>query len=301
MSPFLKISGKLQGIPAAAMAALILFAGSCLPAWASSPVLNVVVPRESAVGRPFLVYVSSLSVISGLEASWDGKTVPMDITRTGEVSEAMVLLGTDVADDVPGIKKIKIQAVIDGSAVVVAREIKVAAVEFPVQRLTLPEAMVTPPKELLDRIADERVETARALATVSQARKWNLPMVRPVPGTITSPYGLRRILNGEPRSPHRGVDYRAKDGDPVRSAADGTVILSADHYYPGACIYVDHGSGVISVYMHLSRRLVDAGDTVSAGEVIGLAGRTGRVTGPHLHFGLSLQGSMVDPEPLLER
>lgn len=284
------------------MAALIIFTGGCCrPAWSSFPPLNVVVPLESAVGRPFLVYVSSLSEISTLEISWDGKTVPMEIARTEGISEAMILLGTDVADAVPGIKEIRIKAVIDGSAVTFSREVKVAPVEFPVQKLTLPEAMVTPPREVLDRIAGERVETARALATVSQARKWNLPMIRPVPGIITSPYGFRRILNGKPRSPHRGVDYRAKDGDPVRSTADGTVILSADHYYSGECIYVDHGCGVISTYMHLSRRLVDAGDTVSAGETIGLAGRTGRVTGPHLHFGLSLQGSMVDPEPLLER
>lgn len=294
-------SGRLRGILTAVAAALLFFAAASPPAWSYSPSLNVVVPRESAVGRPFLLYVSYTSEISSLEVSWDGKTLPLEIVGTGEIFEAMALLGTDVADAVPGMKVIKIQAVIDGSEVTLSREIKVAPVEFPVQRLALPEDMVTPPKETLDRIADERKSTARALATVSLARKWSLPMVRPVPGIITSPYGFRRILNGKPRSPHRGVDYRAKDGDPVRSAADGTVILSADHYYAGACIYVDHGSGVISVYMHLSRRLVDAGDTVSAGEVIGLAGRTGRVTGPHLHFGISLQGNMVDPEPLLER
>lgn len=301
MIPRLKISGKLRGIPAVATVALLFFAVGCLTAWSSQLPLNVIAPRESVVGRPFLVFVSSPSEISELDVTWGGTTVSLAIERTGDASEAMILLGTDVANAVPGIKEIMIRAMIDGSAVTLSREIKVAAVEFPVQRLVLPEAMVTPPKEVLDRIANERAETTRALAIVSQSRKWSLPMVRPVPGIVTSPYGSRRILNDKPRSPHRGVDYRAKEGDPVRSAANGDVMLSADHYYAGECIYVDHGSGVISVYMHLSRRLVSAGDSVSAGEVIGLAGMTGRVTGPHLHFGLSLLGSMVDPEPLLER
>lgn len=284
-----------------AAAALLFFMGSSFPVWSFSPPLNVVAPGESAVGRPFLVYVSSIADISELEVLWDGETVPLEIERTGDISEAMALLGTDVADAKPGVKEIRIRAVIDGTDVKLAKEIRIAPSEFPVQRLTLPEAMVTPPKEVLDRIADERSETARALAVLSHERKWTIPMVRPVPGIVTSPYGFRRILNGKPRSPHRGVDYRAREGDPVRSAADGVVILSADHYYAGECLYVDHGGGVVSVYMHLSGRLVEAGDAVSAGDAIGLAGRSGRVTGPHLHFGLCLQGNMVDPEPLLER
>jgi len=97
------------------------------------------------------------------------------------------------------------------------------------------------------------------------------------------------------------VDYRAAEGTPVKAAADGTVVLSADHYFAGRCVYLDHGGGVVSVYLHLSKRLVEEGDVVSAGDVIGLSGRSGRVTGPHLHFGLCLQGMMVNPEPLLGR
>lgn len=295
------VSWRLRGILAVATAGLLLFAGGCPPARSSSQPLNVVAPRETAIGRPFQVYVSSRSNMAGLTVSWGGKEIPVEIRREGEISEGVVLLGTDVLNASPGKKTLEIRAAMDGSEVMVSREVQVASVEYPVQRLTLPEAMVTPPKKVLDRISGERKEVAGALATVTQERRWDLPMVRPVPGLITSPYGFRRILNDKPRSPHRGVDYRAKEGDPVMSAADGTVILSADHYYAGECVYVDHGNGVISVYMHLSKRLAVDGDRVSAGDVIGLAGKTGRVTGPHLHFGICIQGSMVDPEFLLER
>jgi murein DD-endopeptidase MepM/ murein hydrolase activator NlpD len=97
------------------------------------------------------------------------------------------------------------------------------------------------------------------------------------------------------------VDYRAADGTPVKAAADGRVILSADHYFAGRCVYLDHGGGVLTLYLHLSSRLVEVGEMVSAEDIIGLSGRSGRVTGPHLHFGLCLQGMMVNPEPLLER
>ncbi|MDO9509110.1 MAG: M23 family metallopeptidase [Thermovirgaceae bacterium] len=299
MIQLVRISGRLRGILAAVAAAILFFAAAFPPALSSSASLNIVAPRESAVGRPFLVYVSSMSNMTGLTISWGGKMIPVEVRREGDISEGVALLGTDVGNSAPGTKKLEISAGIDGSVETVSREVQVASVEYPVQRLTLPEAMVTPPKVVLERISREREESSSALAAVSPERKWDLPMVRPVPGVTTSPYGFRRILNGQPRSPHRGVDYRAKEGDPVMSCAAGTVLLSADHYYAGECLYVDHGNGVVSVYMHLSSRMVSAGDQVSAGDVIGLAGRTGRVTGPHLHFGLSLQGSMVDPEPLL--
>jgi len=286
-------------LPAAA--ALLVFLAVSSTALSSQRSTTVVAPRESAVGQPFMVYVSSLFDMTSLEVSWGGRSLQVEIRREGDIREGLALLGSDVAEPSPVEREIGIRAVIGGSEVKITREINVAPVDYPEQRLTLPEAMVTPPKEVLERIRREREESSAALSAVSKERMWSLPMVRPVPGIITSPYGFRRILNGKPKAPHRGVDYRAREGDPVMSASAGTVVLSADHYYAGECIYVDHGGGVVSVYMHLSGRMVSAGDHVSAGDTIGLAGRTGRVTGPHLHFGLSLLGSMVDPELLLER
>jgi len=281
---------------AAFLILVAVFAGGVL---AAAPELVVLAPVETGIGSPFLVYISSTEPLEDVVISWEGKQLPLEVERSGDISEAMVLLGTDVGSSRSGPRTIEIGASAGGRSVAVSRTITVADVDFPVQRLSLPEEMVTPPKEVLERIKREREESSRALATMSSGRKWSVPMVRPVPGIITSPYGFRRILNDQPRSPHRGIDYRAAVGDPVRAAADGTVLLSTEHYYAGQCVYLDHGNGVVSVYMHLSERKVKEGDPVSAGDAVGLAGKSGRVTGPHLHFGISLQGMMVDPEPLL--
>ena len=160
--------------------------------------------------------------------------------------------------------------------------------------------MVTPPQEVYDRIAAERELTAAAKNTVSAQRLWRLPLLRPVEGAMTSAYGLQRILNGTPKNPHRGNDMRSPMGNPVSAAADGIVTLVGDHYYAGNSVYIDHGNGVVTMYFHLSKPIVKQGDKVQRGQAIGLSGMSGRATGPHLHFSVSVLGKLVDPEPLFE-
>ena len=112
-------------------------------------------------------------------------------------------------------------------------------------------------------------------------------------------FGTRRTFNGEPRSPHGGADFRAPTGTPVLAAEEGLVVLAANHFFAGRSVYVDHGGGLVSMYMHLSRTNVKMGRRVARGDVIGLSGATGRVSGPHLHFGLRWRGARVDPALLL--
>jgi len=112
-------------------------------------------------------------------------------------------------------------------------------------------------------------------------------------------FGKRRLFNGEPRSAHGGTDYRAPTGTPVLAAEAGLVVLAAHHFFAGKNVFVDHGGGLISIYMHLSRLDVKTGQRVAKGDRLGLSGATGRVTGPHLHFGLKWRGARVDPALLL--
>jgi len=167
---------------------------------------------------------------------------------------------------------------------------------YPVERLTLPRRMVTFPPEILARV---RRELALLRGTLAVSRggicRWKEPFELPVRGRVSSPFGLRRILNGEPRSPHGGVDFAVPAGTPVRSAQEGRVVLTGEFYLPGRVVILDHGCGVYTYYAHLSRILVRRGDRVRRGEVIGLSGASGRATGPHLHFGLYLSGVKVDP------
>ena len=121
----------------------------------------------------------------------------------------------------------------------------------------------------------------------------------PLKGDILSPFGVRRILNNQPRSPHSGVDLRAKEGAPVQASGDGIVAYVGEHYFSGKSIYLDHGMGIISMYFHLSKIQVKKGEKVALGSVIGRVGQTGRATGPHLHWGIRIKGNRVDPFSLV--
>ena len=122
-----------------------------------------------------------------------------------------------------------------------------------------------------------------------------LPFLQPVEGPLSSSFGRRRVLNGEPRSPHSGLDIAADTGTPIVSPAPGTVTLTGDFYFNGNTVFVDHGSGLISMMCHLSRIDVIEGARIDRGDILGQVGATGRVTGPHLHWSVSMNGNRVDP------
>ncbi len=171
---------------------------------------------------------------------------------------------------------------------------------YPTQELTVEPKYVEPPAELAARIEREQAEMRAALEKVIPARYWKEAapaprFTRPVPGSVSSLYGLRRVLNGQPRSPHKGLDLRGKEGTPVKACAAGQVVLAAHHYYAGKVVVVDHGLGVKTIYMHLSAITVKKGQKVTAGQIVGKVGKTGRSTGPHLHLGLHVLGETVNP------
>jgi len=166
---------------------------------------------------------------------------------------------------------------------------------YPMEHLKLPEKMVRFPPEIIWRIKRELATIKAILSQQESFCHWDKPFELPARGRITSPFGLKRILNGEPRSPHAGIDIGLPAGTPVKAAQDGRVVLTGEFYLPGKVVILSHGCGVYTYYAHLSKILVSKGDKVKGGQVIGLSGASGRATGPHLHFGLYISGIKVDP------
>lgn len=161
--------------------------------------------------------------------------------------------------------------------------------------------LVQPNKNDQSRIAKEWPRVTGAYKTWTDISPDSLMMVRPVPHKANSSFGKRSVYNGVKKSPHSGMDFASPTGTPVKAALDGNVVETIDYFYTGNTIFVDHGLGLISVYCHLSKIDVQVGDKVSAGQVIGKVGATGRVTGPHLHFSVSLNNARVDPALFLSK
>ena len=176
-------------------------------------------------------------------------------------------------------------------------DITIVPRDFPIQRINgLPSAQVTPPSEVLQRIREESSKVARARATSRQIADFLAGFAWPVEGPITGVYGSQRILNGEPRQPHFGVDIGVPTGTLVRAPAPGLVVLAEpDLYFSGGTLILHHGYGLSSSFLHLSELLVAPGTTVAAGDPIARVGATGRVTGPHLDWRMNLHNVRIDP------
>jgi murein DD-endopeptidase MepM/ murein hydrolase activator NlpD len=170
--------------------------------------------------------------------------------------------------------------------------------QFRVRRLKVAPKFVEPPPETVERILRESKLLTELYARASP-RQWAGAFVLPIERKPNSNFGSRSYYNGQPRSPHSGVDFAATTGTPIRAANHGTVALAAPLYFTGNTVVIDHGQRLYSIFAHLSAFRVDAGDTVEPDTIVGLVGKTGRVTGPHLHWSVRLNSARVDPLSLV--
>lgn len=179
---------------------------------------------------------------------------------------------------------------------------KVKDKKYEEQHITLKnKRMVNPYAKDLKRIRSEQARSRKAFATWDKARLAELDFILPVNGRLSGTFGKKRFFNGQPRRPHSGLDIAAPEGTPVKAPADGKIIETGKYFFNGNVIFIDHGEGLITMFCHLNRIEVKVGDEVKQGQEIARVGMTGRVTGPHLHWTVSMNNSRIDPGLFLSR
>ncbi len=258
------------------------------------------VPDKVHIGDPFSIQISSPAKLKTAQVTWLGEKASMSLDKKDQKYHGSLLLGTDVKKTDAGNKSIEIKLANSDCSIIQKRNIHIKSRSFPVQRLQLPPSEVSISDAALQRHKREKKQVNKALHTYSRERFWDCPFVSPVPGKVTSVYGLKRFLNNKPRSPHRGMDFSAKRYRAIQATNTGEVVLTGEHFFAGKSVYIHHGQGVVSMYFHLSRIDAEKGQMLQKGDIVGLCGKTGRVTASHLHFGISILGQLVNPDALLE-
>lgn len=251
-------------------------------------------------GQIIVVKVPTDEVSAHVQGKFLGRAVSFfSETRPGEPKGFVGLLGIDMQEE-PGTHELAIQITDGQHGRSLSYRVLVLKEQFRVEHLKLPKDKVDLDPQGLARWKGEQEQVKAALAADSPMKLWQPSFVEPVSGKRTGIFGSVRIMNGQARNPHNGEDIGAPLGTDVAATNDGIVRLTVDHIFSGKGVFLDHGLGFYSMYFHLSDVLVTEGELVRAGQIVGKVGATGRATGPHLHWGVKLNGARVNPYALLD-
>ena len=251
-------------------------------------------PQSTNVpGGVAVVLLVSTSTSTSKPQAWLGDR-PVLVTSDHDQWFAVVGLALITS---PGSHELRVN--IDGKTQV--RHFIVNPKDYPEQRITLKD------KSKVELSPADLARVNRELSVIKGLKKvWraapdnDLDFILPAKGELSSRFGLRRYFNDQARAPHAGLDLAVASGTPIKASALGTVLATDDYFFNGKTVFIDHGNGLITMYCHLDKFEVEAGQTVSKGQLIGLSGQTGRATGPHLHWSVMLNGEMVDPELFIQ-
>jgi len=256
----------------------------------------VVHPPRPRVGDVAWLHVKHVPETAAVEGSLGGRPLSFFPYAGGHAA----LVGIDL-ETKPGTHPWRVGVVETGREPRTAGgRVQIRRRTFPVERLTVPRAMVDLDPETERRAVAEGKRLTTLYRTITPERLWRGRFTRPVAGTEPGAgFGARRIINGQPRSPHGGIDYSAPKGTPVVAANSGRVALVADFFFPGRLVVLDHGLGLYTLYFHLDSVAIGEGQRIERGQTLGAVGASGRATGPHLHFGAQVGAARVDPAGLL--
>ncbi len=248
-----------------------------------------IVTEPAAPGPGDIMVVTIKNAVGPVEGTFNNKSIYFNPSK----DSVRAIVAVDYFTE-PG----KYELVVSVNGAVLKQTVEVVKKEYPVQRLTLPKDMVELSPENERRVEREQKRMA-AIWPHENGRSWTGDFINPLEGEIITPFGVRRFINNTPKSPHTGIDVAGELGDKILAPNDGVVALVDRQFFAGNAVVIDHGQGIYTMFFHTSKVLVKKGQKVRKGDVIALVGSTGRATGPHLHWGVRIQGARVDPLELV--
>lgn len=273
----------------------LFLAGACFAA------IELDCPKSVPEGEAFVVRIVSDGPLVSVKLRWLSKDVRPVVKKDGDQMVAWALLGISMHERRKG-ESFKLDAVVQTpqGEQAFSRTVRRTKKKYEEQWLDVARKYTSLKDYELKRHHKEQKLIKAAFARVSTSRTFTVPLLKPIEGRTSSTYGLRRFFNKIPKRPHSGWDIAAPTGTQIKACDDGLVVLAGDHFFAGNSVYIDHGHGVVSMYFHMSKIGVAEGQAVLRGQSIGEVGATGRVTGPHLHWGVSVLGELVDPSLLVK-
>ena len=262
---------------------------------------------QASQGSLILAQVRSQKSMREVTGKWNERNLyfwqgDSSVTARGGVHtyQSQALLGVDL-EKVPGDYELSVSATTEsGEHAQCTVTLEVRAGKFATESLTVQKQFVEPNEQQAQRAVAEQEKLRQIFDHITPEKLWHGPFRLPLTGGVRGTnFGKRRILNGQSRSPHTGADFPAPTGTPIHATQGGRVVLAEELYFSGNTVIIDHGLGIYSLYGHLSVTDVAVGDAVKAGAVIGKVGATGRVTGPHLHWGVTVNKARVNPLQLV--
>ena len=281
-----------------AVVLLVLAASATAATTAHWTVVNLPAPLVN--GSPVLFRVTTPKPVRTLSGNWLGHEIAFDFDTS---HKSWFALAGASQETKPGAYSLELHGeTAAGQAISFEKKIRVERQPYPrvLVPLKVPEPYTAPSPEEQRQIAQDKETKAEVFKTVSAGREWKGSFAPPVDAEISDVFGVERVFNGSVQSTHQGLDFRVPPGTSVAAVNSGRVILARPLFFEGDCVVIDHGQGLLTLYLHLSKFSVKEGDDVKKGEPIGLSGGTGRATGPHLHLAVRWQGVYLNPQVLLK-
>ena len=259
-------------------------------------------PARLVNGSPVLFRVTTPAPVRALSGKWLGHEIAFSSDAGRKSWFALAGVGLETK---PGAYPLELHGETSsgpsaGQAISFEKKIRVQRQRYPRVALQVPDRYTAPSAENLEQIETDKKTKAEIFKIISPDREWNGSFAAPVHAGISDVFGVERVFNGSVESTHQGLDFRVSSGTPVAAVNRGRVILARPLFFEGNCVVIDHGQGLLTLYLHLSKFSVKEGDEVDKGQPIGLSGATGRATGPHLHLAVRWQGVYLNPQVLLK-